>query len=196
MSTQAERIAQLEHRLTMLLGKKSFWHRKTPCGGKDRGYYDYSLVFEDRSRQFITRGRKPYFEKLAKLVREYEYYRNHHQRLEEMTRQVLDRDNRQAVALGLEPVALERIALQDMGIDSWAAARIHHMGKAHVYKETRFNYACMGISIGSDDPEAYFKEKISRPDEMLRDFFDQQSGNPDACIMFGCVHIWPEANAA
>lgn len=195
MSTQTEHIARLEHRLTVLLGKKSFWHRKVPCSGKYRGYYDYSLVFEDGSRQFIAMGRKAYLEGLAKIVRGYEYYQNHHDRLEELTRQVLERDNLQAVALGLEPVTLDRIELQDMGIDSWAVARITHMGKVHIYKETHFNYVCMGTSIGSDDPEAYFKEKISRPDEMLRDF-SQQSENRNACIMFGYVRTWPEAEVA
>lgn len=195
MSTQAEQIARLEHKLTMLLGKKSFWHRKARCSGKYRGYYDYSLVFEDGSRQFIAMGRRAYLDGLLKIVRGYEYYRNHHDRLEELTRQVLERDNRQAIALGLEPVALERVELQDTGIDSWAVARITHMGKVHIYMETHFNYACMGASVGSDDPEAYFKEKISRPDEMLRDF-QQQARNRNACIMFGYVRTWPEADAA
>lgn len=195
MSTQAERTAQLERRLTMLLGKKSYRHHKTPCRGKYKGYYDYSLLFEDGSREAISTGRRGYLRNLEKAVEEFQYYRDHHIRLEALTRQVMERDNRQAVTLGMEPVYLEGIELQNTGIGFWAVARVRHMDQIHIHQETNFKYACMGISLRSDDPEGYFMEQLARPDDKLGDYRGE-AGNRAACILFGHVRTWPEVKAA
>jgi len=36
-----------------------------------------------------------------------------------------------------------------------------------VFATTEFFYACKGVSFGSEDPDAYFRERIARPDNKL-----------------------------
>jgi len=184
-----QEIEDLERQLMLLLNKKSYICTKRACTGKYRGYYDYSLMFQDGSQIWISCGRKRYEPELRDKVSKYTFFRNNHAELEEQTRRMIERDNRQAAALGLAPVKLIRLELIEEKTNNyafWVRAILEQNGRQFSKLETMFKYACLGYCTYE-----YFAEKQNRPDEALGGLKDLGLKSFSA-IIFG--YLWEQKN--
>ncbi len=183
---QAERTKKLEQTLTKLLGKTRFTHHKRACTGDCRGYYDYSLMFEDGTMFFISMGRKYYLRNLADAVRQYQYFNDNREYLTRRTKEIIERDNRQAVSMGLSPIEFVSIgmgALAGSNNPFWYGIYYKLHGYTLWDTETIFFYACRGVGINAEKSvDAYFNEKVNRPDSDL--------GGIDYIGSDSCTHIF------
>ena len=165
--SKRDEIANLEQQLTELLGKTRYTPTKCRCTGKWSGTTDYSLIFEDQSQIFISNGKLHYEETLRSMIAQYKFYADNKSRLTELTAQIVEHDNRQAIQLGLRPVTFNGLILLDKPKSSqvfWIGARMELGGLAFTHLETSFYYALRGIPLGNED---YFRSLIDRPDERL-----------------------------
>ena len=185
---KSEEIKQLEQRLTGLLGKKTCTEYKRACTGKYRGYYDYSLIFDDGSKCFISVGKEYYLKCLQEKVEMYQYFHDNREYLERRTKEIFERDNRQAAELGLSPVefiSIDMMTEKDSDYIFWIGVRYKQNGLVFWHTDTEFCYACRGVGFNDEKSvEVYFSEKINRPDDklgMLKDF----DKNKYYCIMMG-----------
>jgi len=149
----------MEKQLTTLLNKKKHTH-KVKMYKKKKGYYfTYSLEFEDCTDIRICDGYENYEEELEKTVAKYIYFRKNHSWLEEHVRQMVERDNRQAVSLGLSPIRFIRLELVDGKTDKckfWIRAVLELNNREFSEFEIVLNDACLGIGT-----ENYFNRKIN-----------------------------------
>lgn len=164
-------IKKLEQSLTELLDKKSYIHYKRACTGKFRGTYDYGLTFEDGTKYFISNGKKYYLNHLTDAVKMYRYFHENREYLSRRTKEIIDRDNKQATSLGLKPVEFIDLNLKtaDDGYNLfWIGFDYRHDGILYWKTETTFFYACRGIGLNDEKSvDAYFIERINRPDNKL-----------------------------
>lgn len=155
----------LEQELTSLFGKKSAVRTKCACRGDYRGSYDYSLVFDDGSMLYISTGMTNYLKNLKEATEGYRFFKDNLPYLKEKVCKVIERDNRQAVALGLHPIEFVDLHLVTDPRDFqafWPELVVRVCGVELPYKETMFYYACVGHHT-----KWYFDEKLNRPDEKL-----------------------------
>lgn len=145
----AKSIKELEHILTNLLGKKSYICSATPCTGKYRGTSDYSLVFDDGTSLFISKGRAQYRIKLLLYITQFSYYHQHKEQIEEWIRTVLRHDNRTAEWQKLPPIEFIGTRIdEDLFIvfDYYMCISKEQKLKL-TYKETGFSYYCKGCGF-------------------------------------------------
>lgn len=191
--TKSEQIKQLEQTLTKLLGKNNYIEYSKACTGKYRGYYDYGLEFEDGAKYYISTGRQYYFERLTEKVEMYQYFHDNYEYLEQRVKEIIERDNRQAAKLGLEPVefiSLHMINTKNKYYDYlfWIGIKYKQYGIDFWYTDTNFYYACCGVGFNDEKSvEVYFDKKINRPDEKLGRFNDFDN-EKYASIIMGCLH--------
>lgn len=160
-----EEMARLEQELVSLFGKKSVVRKKCACRGDYRGRYDYSLVFDDGSTLYISTGMTNYLKNLREETEGYRFFKDNLPYLKEKVCEVIERDNRQAVALGLHPIEFVDLHLVTDPRDFhsfWPELVIRVSGVELPYKETMFYYACVGHHT-----KVYFEEKLNRPDDQL-----------------------------
>lgn len=164
---RTKEVIAMQGQLTRLLGKEKFetgYHR---CTGKWRGTTDHYLDFGDGTRFFVANSTQNYGDRLCEHIRHYHYYATNKDRLSEMTAQVIERDNRQAVQMGFKPITYKGLILQNQPgecNDFWIAAQVEHEGFSFNHVETSFFYALRGVSLGGEE---YFDKKINRPDDAL-----------------------------
>jgi len=179
--TKKQELEQLEQQLTLLLNKKSYVPIKKACTGKYRGFYDYGLKFQDGTQMFISCGRKRYEADLRDLVAQYTYFREKHVWLEEQVRLIVERDNRQAVALGLEPIKfihLELIEAETGGYEFWPRIVLERKGRQFTKLETMLKYACLGHKTVE-----YFSKMQIRPDKKLGNIKEQEHKGYNAIVL-------------
>jgi hypothetical protein len=183
--SKKQEIQRLERQLANLLGKMSCVRTAWACRGKSRGRRDYGLTFDDGSYIFISRGYADYAEKLCETIAEYRYFRTNHARLADQIRLMIERDNRQAAALGLAPVEFVRLELNVEKTDAyvfWTQTILRHNGGTFCKRETMNNYACLGYKT-----DEYFTKKINRPDDALGSL--EEFGKKDfVAIIFGYLY--------
>jgi len=185
-----EQIKQLEQKLTELLGKKIYTKYKKACTGKYRGYYDYGLEFEDGTQYYISTGKQYYFERLTESVQMYQYFHDNRKYLENRTKEVIERDNRQAVELGLSPIEFISLYMitENKKSDNlfWIGFKYKQHGLIFLHIETRFFYACRGIGLtnsGNNSVENYFDEYLNRSDDELGGLKDFNKNKYSAIVM-------------
>jgi len=188
--TKSEQTAQLEQTLTKLLGKNHYTKNKNSC---KNGRNEYGLEFEDGTKYFISMGKKYYFTRLAGTVEMYQYYHDNIEYLEQRVKEIIDRDNRQAVELGLQPIEFISLEMNTVDINHWSYLfwigikyKIHRVVLWHI--DTELHYACRGIGLNKEKSvEVYFQEKINRPDENLSGInrLNKRNGNT---IILGYIH--------
>lgn len=160
-----EEMARLEQELVSLFGKKSVVRKKSACRGDYRGKYDYSLVFDDGSMLYISTGMTNYLKNLREETEGYRFFKDNLPYLKEKVCEVIERDNHQAVALGLHPIEFVDLHLvtDPRAFHSfWPELVIRVSGVELPYKETMFYYACVGHHT-----KVYFEEKLNRKDDQL-----------------------------
>jgi len=189
---KTEYTKSLEERLTKLLGKESYEPYKKTCTGKYRGYYDYGLRFDDEVTLFVSVEKKYYLRNLLEEIDGYQYFRDNHENLKNLTRQIIERDNQEAIQLGLTPIDFVDIQLRTEwpgygGYAFWIGLIYDLEGSVREHLNTNFFYACKGISIGSDDPLAYFKDNINRPDKKVPTNGGLEPEDINV-ILLGCLH--------
>ena len=84
---------ELEEKLKMILKKKSYTIEESPCDGKWKGTIDYSIIFNDGLKVFISNGIQYYIESLKLIIEGLEYYLLKKDQLEEWIKNVLRNDN-------------------------------------------------------------------------------------------------------
>lgn len=184
--TKAEKneIVLLEKELTELLGKQNGTRRKRPCTGKFAGHNDYGLEFEDGSSFYIGLDMKGYLRNLRDQTAGYRFFRDNYGALKERVRMIVERDNRQAVKLGLAQIEFVDLELITEPRDSyafWVQLVYRFCGVELRYKETGLFYACLGHGT-----EEYFEKHINRSDEELGLLRHLGKENYTA-ILLGCL---------
>lgn len=174
-------IRYLEQKLTGLLGKMSYKPYKKACTGKYCGYYDFGLEFEDGTSYFISLGREYYHKHLVEKVGMYQYYHDNLEYLSKRTKEVIERDNRQAAALGLSPLDFIELNLQNFKGSTnlfWIGVRFKQDGHWFWETETTFFYACRGVGINDEKSvDVYFDSLLNRPDGKLGGINEIETGN-------------------
>lgn len=181
----------LEQKLAELFGKRNCTPYKKPCTGKYRGYYDYGLAFDDGTSIFISLGREYYLRNLSEKVEMYQYFHDNKEHLTRRTMEVIERDNKQAVQLGLKPIEFVRLSLET-NVDSfnpfWIVLVYRQNGEQFRHADTIFYYACLGVGLNDEKSvDAYFDKLVDRPDSRLGrlDQLGQQDFN---AILLGYLH--------
>lgn len=187
----AERTQQLERTLTELLGKMQYTHYKRPCTGKYRGYCDYGLTFEDGTSYFISLGKQYYLRNLTDTVEMYQFFHNNQDYLTRRTQEVIERDNRQATALGLSPIEFVRLELET-GKDAhnlfWVGFIYKQNGLLYWHTNTDFHYACRGVGFNEEKSvEVYFDKLVFRADDRLG-CIRELGSRAFTTILLGCLH--------
>lgn len=162
--TKRDTVKSLELRLAKLFGKQSYYLTKSSCAGKQYDN-DYSLVFEDRTKYYVSNGKAGYHEELQKAVNGYEYFFASKTGFEKMMHRIVERDNRQAGTLGLEPVVFKELLLlnKERYFPFYIGAVMEQTGRRFIHITTDLFIACI-------DPkcEGYFEEKVNRTDAQLK----------------------------
>jgi len=130
---------------------------------------------------FVSCGRKYYETRLREKVAEYTYFREKLPWLEEQVRLIVDRDNRQAVKLGLDPIKFIRLELIEEeagGYEFWPRVILERNGRQFTKHETMFKYAC----LGSQTVE-YFSKMQTRPDKALGRIKEMNNGAFNAIVL-------------
>jgi hypothetical protein len=106
--------------------------------------------------------------------------------LSRRTAEIVERDNRQALSLGLSPVKLIAVDIFD-GYKLWIGLQMEQNGVLFRYYETSFYYACRGVPLGDNSVVDYFEQLINRPDGSLGGL-DRWGKEPFSKILLGYLH--------
>ena len=127
---------------------------------------------------------KGYLRNLRDQTAGYRFFRDNYGALKERVRMIVERDNRQAVKLGLAQIEFVDLELITEPRDSyafWVQLVYRFCGVELRYKETGLFYACLGHGT-----EEYFEKHINRSDEELGLLRHLGKENYTA-ILLGCL---------
>jgi len=122
----------------------------------------------------------------------YQYFHDNREYLEQRTKEVVERDNRQAAELGLHPIEFISIYMMTENKNSnnlfWIGFKYRQHDRVFWHTDTEFHYACRGVGLNEGDSvEAYFKEKRNRPDDKLG-LLKKFDKNKYITILMGYLH--------
>lgn len=182
-----KRLIGLEKQLTTILGKRSYTRLKEAGKGEYRGAYFFSLEFDDGTKIYVCCGKKYYEKSLLELISRHSFFRQNIEILGAKCKAIVERDNRQAKTLGLEPViyrGLRPIINKTCTHQFWGALDLEQGGKRFSHIETSLWYALQGVPLGNED---YFSKKINRIDEDLGQY-DQLDKKKFRAILLGYLY--------
>lgn len=129
--------------LTILMGYQNFKKERSACTGKWRGTYDYSLVFDNRTRLFISNGMKYFHETVQNYIGCLKIFNTNKNRILDEIREQIYSDNITAKQEGLFPVTVKDVAIstQSEPYCLWAYLTLEVNGITFQFIETGLNYA-------------------------------------------------------
>jgi hypothetical protein len=148
------------HELTRILGYSTFIKIGQRCTGKWAGTTDYSLVFDERTKLFISNGMNHFSESVKNYIRQLQIFEKYREAMFQTICKQVEKDNLIAEQEGLLPVKC--ISL-NMNLASnltslWAYIPMEVAGHQFNFIETGFNSA-----IFKNELEKHFELKNACP---------------------------------
>lgn len=132
-------------KLTKTLGYSTFIKVGQRCTGKWKGITDYSLIFDGKTRLFISNGMKYFFERVEECIRQLQTFAENKEAMFQTICKQIEKDNLKAEREGLLPVeciSLNLNIIPDM-TSLWTYIRIEVTGYQFNFIESGTNYAIL-----------------------------------------------------